>query len=111
MDFLANENFPLPGIRRLRGAGHDVAAIASEESGISGEEVLERAVRESRVILTFDRDYGRLIFEFGLPAPPEEPAERLLDLLEAPDFQLIGSLLAVERDRLRRRPLPNLRAE
>ncbi len=75
MDFLANENFPLPSVHRLRGAGHEVAAIASEEPGLPDERVLERAVAKSRVILTFDRDYGRLIFDLGLArrtrrAPP-----------------------------------------
>jgi hypothetical protein len=43
MRFLADENFPLPSVSRLREAGHDVAAIASEEPGIPDEQVLLRA--------------------------------------------------------------------
>ena len=69
MKFLADENFPLPSVRRLREAGHDVAAIAAEEPGLQDEQVLSRAFREERIILTFDRDYGRFLYEVGLPRP------------------------------------------
>ncbi|MGH3090642.1 MAG: hypothetical protein ACRDSJ_25465 [Rubrobacteraceae bacterium] len=31
MNFLADENFPMPSVNRLREADHGVAAIASEE--------------------------------------------------------------------------------
>lgn len=90
----------MPSVLRLRGAGHGVAAIASEQPGTSDERVLDRAVVENRVIPTFERDYGRLIFEAGLPAPIgvaflrfvpgslDEPAERILEPTEEPDFAI-----------------------
>lgn len=121
MYFLADENYPLDAVRRLREAGHDVAAIVRDSSGASDEEILERAAREGRVILTFDRDYGRLLYEespqeslvpVGIvyfrfdPSPPEEPADYLLALLEQPGFSVAGKLTVVERDRVRQRPLP-----
>jgi predicted nuclease of predicted toxin-antitoxin system len=121
MRFLADENFPLPSVRRLREADHDIAAIASEEPGIPDERVLFRAFRDDRIILTFDRDYGRLLYQSGF-APPagvvyfrfvpyslEEPAEYLLRLLGRPDFSVLGRLTVVERDRVRQRPLPEAR--
>lgn len=89
MYFLADENYPFDAVRRLREAEHNVAAIVRESSGASDEEILERAACEGRVILTFDRDYGRLVYEeppekslvpVGIvyfrfdPSPPEEPA-------------------------------------
>jgi predicted nuclease of predicted toxin-antitoxin system len=61
--FLADENYPFDAVRHLREAGHDVAAIVRDLSRASDEEILERAVREGRVVLTFDRDYGRLLYE------------------------------------------------
>lgn len=125
MDFLANENFPMPSVNLLRDADHNVAAIASEEPGSPDEHILERAVAEGRGILTFDRDYGRLIFDLGLAPPPgvayfrfvpaslTEPAERLLGLLEQPDLSIeqpdlsiVGAFTVVERDRIRQRSLP-----
>lgn len=118
MDFLADENFPLAATRLLRSLGHDVPAVVEDSSGAADEDVLERAVAERRVVLTFDSDYGRLIFESGFPAPPgivyfrfnptspEEPAERLLELMDERDFAIPGNFTVIERDRLRQRPPP-----
>lgn len=56
MRFLADENFPLPSVRILSAARHDVAAVVQDSPGVADETVLERAVREARILLTFDRD-------------------------------------------------------
>ena len=118
MKFLADENFPLPSVRILSSVGHDVAAIVLESPGIPDDRVLERAVREERILLTFDRDYGHLLYQHDLPAPGgivyfrfvpssvEEPAQYLLALLERPELSLPGMLTVAERDRIRQRPLP-----
>ncbi len=65
MRFLADENFPVPSIRRLRAAYHDVAAIIEDSPGVEDTVVLARAVSEGRYLLTLDRDYGELIFRRG----------------------------------------------
>lgn len=70
MKFLANENFPFPGIKFLREKGFDVISISEELSGISDEEVLQKAALENLIILTFDRDYGELIFKYRKDNPP-----------------------------------------
>lgn len=70
MKFLANENFPYPSIKKLREKGFEVESISEENSGISDEEVLRKAVLENLVILTFDRDYGELIFKYQKENPP-----------------------------------------
>ena len=70
MRFLANENFPLPSIKLIREAGYEVKSISQDTPGISDEEVLEQAVREKLIILTFDRDYGELIFKYKRKTPP-----------------------------------------
>ncbi len=118
MRFLADENLPLPSIRLLSTAGHDVAAVALEWPGVPDEIVLDLAFREGRVLLTFDRDYGSLLYLRGsqppegivyfrfAPSSPEEPAEYLLTLLERPGLSLLGMLTVAERDRVRQRPLP-----
>lgn len=69
MRLLANENIPLATIRLLREQGHDVAAVLEDASGTTDEEVLRRAHEESRILLTFDRDYGELIYVRRLPCP------------------------------------------
>jgi predicted nuclease of predicted toxin-antitoxin system len=118
MRLLANENFPVPSIRLLRTSGHDVAAIMEDSPGITDVEVLERAVLEARIIVTFDRDYGELIYKRKLPSPigiiycrfipnwPEEAAERLLTLFATDHIMLEGQFTVLDSDHVRQKPLP-----
>lgn len=118
MKFLADENFPSASANRLREAGHDVVTVAEGAPGSEDAGILAWAAREERVVLTFDRDYGDLIFRQRLPTPPgvvylrlpfstpEEPAERLLRLLAVSDLSVEGMFTVVERERARQRPLP-----
>jgi len=62
------QNFPLPSVRLLRHAGHDELSITEEAPGISDDRILACAVAEERIILTFDRDYGKLIYRIGMVA-------------------------------------------
>jgi predicted nuclease of predicted toxin-antitoxin system len=118
MRFLANENIPVASIKLLRRAGHDITAIIEEAPGEIDRTILDRASEEKRVILTFDRDYGELIYRYRLSVPagvvyfrfdpvtPEEPAQFLLRLLSLEELALLQMFTVVERDRLRQRPLP-----
>ena len=117
MRFRANENIPLASVRLLRAANLDVAAIIEDMPGASDNAVLARAASEHLVILSFDRDYGELIYRRKLPIPagvayfrfdpatPGEPAEHLLQLLSMPSIALEGFFTVVDRDRFRQRPL------
>jgi predicted nuclease of predicted toxin-antitoxin system len=67
---LADENFPAPSVRALRDHGYDVLSIAESASSIADVAVMEIARRQLRWILTFDRDYGELVFARRLPPPP-----------------------------------------
>ena len=94
MKFLANENFPYPSIIKLRQAGYDITAIIEDAPSITDEQVMQTAINESRTILTFDRDYGELIFKKGyrpqsgviyfrvLDYLPEDPAHLLIEFLK-----------------------------
>ena len=68
MQFLANENFPLDAVTALREKGYDVVWIRTDAPGSKDPDILQRAVNENRVPLTFDKDFGELAFQFGLPA-------------------------------------------
>ena len=68
MQLLANENFPLDAVEALRHEGHDVIWIRTDSPGSKDRDILHRAVTENRVLLTFDKDFGDLAFQFGLPA-------------------------------------------
>ena len=80
--------------------------------------MLARSVDEQRFILTFDPDYGELIYRLRLPPPigiiylrfcphyPTEAAEILLSLLQIEGMQFEKRFTIIERDRLRQRPMP-----
>lgn len=117
MRFLADENFPIASVRNLRSAGYDVVAITEDSPGIDDTTILAQAVAEERIILTFDSDYGNLIFRDKLPAAPiiylryepltpDEPAAHILRLLGIEGLALPLRFTVVDRRRLRQRPLP-----
>ncbi|HRO38463.1 MAG TPA: DUF5615 family PIN-like protein [Flavobacteriales bacterium] len=70
MRFLANENFPDPSITLLRDDGHDVLSIRQQAPGSPDPHVIAMAQAEGRIILTFDKDYGELIFKHAMESPP-----------------------------------------
>jgi predicted nuclease of predicted toxin-antitoxin system len=118
---LANENFPAPSIRLLRGRGYDVTAVAEGGGSLADQDVLALAVGDKRWIVTFDRDYGELIFARGLAAPPavilfrirtyrpDGPGRVLADLLDS-EAVFEGHFVLVEETGLRKRPLPEPRS-
>ena len=114
MRFLANENFPAPSITRLRAVGHDVSSMLEAAPGITDGAVIAIAVREDRCVLTFDKDYGELIFTEGLEDPPAvvffrhrgpspEAAAELLQELLAQSTELLGRFTVVEEGGIRQR--------
>lgn len=68
--FLANENFPRPSTIILRENGFSVKSIQEDSPGISDDEIIKIALNSNLIILTFDRDYGELIFRYSKDNPP-----------------------------------------
>ncbi|RFP65758.1 hypothetical protein D0N36_07450 [Hymenobacter lapidiphilus] len=69
MGFLADDNFPYPSVRFLRAAGLDVYSIQESAASVADTEVMALAGQLNRTILTFDRDYGELIYRFNHRPP------------------------------------------
>ena len=123
MRFLANENFPLNSVNKLRNAGFDIVSVIEIMAGANDKRILGHAHQEGQVILTFDRDYGELIYKQKLPVPvgviyfrftpltPEAPAEYILNLLANPKIQLEGKFTVARQERIRQRPLPKTTTE
>lgn len=115
---LADENVPRASIERLRTAGIDVRSVAERDPGILDVAVLELARAEGRLLLTFDRDFGELIYRRRHAAPaavvylrfapsdPHEPAVVFRRLLDHGEIELEGRFTVVTRDQVRQRPLP-----
>lgn len=116
MRFLADENFPRPSIDLLVAGGHDVAIVLRRTPSVEDDEVAERASSEQRILLTFDSDFGEMIFRHGLERPPSvvyfrldpqepsQPAALLADITQR--FEIIGMFTTVEEASVRQRPLP-----
>ncbi|MEI6072112.1 MAG: DUF5615 family PIN-like protein [Verrucomicrobiae bacterium] len=68
MRLCANENIAEDAVLSLRQAGHDVLWIREAAPGISDESVLARAQFEGRLLLTFDKDFGDLVYRQGADA-------------------------------------------
>ncbi len=114
---LVNENFPNPAVRVLRDKGVDVVAVAESMSGASDAAVLAAAREQERWLVTYDRDYGELVFSRRLPPPPAivylrqgpyppaRPADVLLTMIADP-ATVTGFFLVVGEHTVRRRRLP-----
>ena len=68
MRILADTNFNEPIITALRNAGHDVVWMYEDDQRMADPNILARAVREDRLLITFDTDFGELTFRDRLPA-------------------------------------------
>ena len=67
---LLDENFPRAVASGLMAAGHDVVSIASLAPGLDDLSVLAMARTEQRCLLSFDGDFGELVFHRGAEPPP-----------------------------------------
>lgn len=62
MNFWADESVDFPIVKHLRENGHSVKSVLEENPGISDEEILGIAVRDSTILLTCDKDFGELVY-------------------------------------------------
>ncbi len=115
MKWLADENFPIPAFRVLVASGFDILHIAYESPSISDISVIEFSIISQRIILTFDSDFGTLVFHKGYNPfgvvyfrlydfLPDEPASILIKLMDT--FNTFeGNFITVEKDRVRQRTI------
>ena len=117
MKFLADENFPAKSIDLLRKAGYIVISIGEEIPSVKDIEILLKAQNEELIILTFDRDFGGLIFKDKIaipkglvylriePTKPQEPAEIILDMIKTKEFLIEDNFTVIQRLRIRQRKI------
>jgi len=96
MKFLANENLPIPSVQLLQDNGIDVICVQDAKPSISDKDVLLWALETERIILTFDKDYGEIVFRNKLSCPvvffrkkgekPTDAAQQLLELIHKIDL-------------------------
>lgn len=62
MRFLADEGVDRSIVDALRGDGHDVRWMAEELVGTKDDIILEAALRDARILITEDKDFGELVY-------------------------------------------------
>ncbi len=117
MRILADENIPAPLVYRLRERGHDILFASEVMTSAPDEAVLDRAIADDRVLMTFDGDFGRMIFAEGHAAPvavifirtPPPTLKKTIDavcgIIERPSPMIDGYFVSIDRT-ARYHPLP-----
>jgi predicted nuclease of predicted toxin-antitoxin system len=115
MNFLADENFPLASIQLIENHGHKIRSVFSILRGANDIKVLSESVENEEHLITFDKDFGELIFMKNFPHPsgiilfrltnflPDEPAKILLNILEDGNLTLTGYLTVITQDKTRQK--------
>jgi predicted nuclease of predicted toxin-antitoxin system len=116
MRLLADENTPYPAIVALRDHGNDVVSVAELSPGATDTDIFAWAIRDDRIIITFDKDFGDIarrtpasaqcgviLFRGALP-PPREVGRYFVDVINARS-DWAGHFAVVEFGRIRRWPL------
>jgi hypothetical protein len=112
MRFLADESCDFAVVRALRAAGHDVAAVAELSPRADDEIVIDRAVREERILITEDKDFGQLVYAdkrsnggvlfIRFPARARRNLPRtVVELVKKRGQRLIGDFVVVQPGRTR----------
>jgi len=116
MQWLADECIFGPLVSSLRKAGHDVVYVAEIAQQTDDIALTQWAWRESRLLLTEDKDFGEILLRQKRIVPglvllriaPEQRAQmwpRLRDAIERLGRELHGHHTVIDINRIRSRPL------
>ena len=119
MLLLADENFPGSAVTALARAGHDMVWIRTASPEMPDDEIFKWAVREGRVILTFDKDFGEIarrarvsgpcgIVLFRLAITPSSLlCDKIIETISSRS-DWAGNFAVVEANRVRIKPMSEL---
>jgi predicted nuclease of predicted toxin-antitoxin system len=63
--FLADESCDFMIVRTLRSSDYDVLSVAESFPSISDKQVIDHAIKDERILLTEDKDFGEWVFAHG----------------------------------------------
>lgn len=112
MRFLADESCDFRVVRTLRAANHNVTAVSEISPRADDVDVIEFAVKEGRILLTEDKDFGQLVYAHGgktvgviLLRYPALARKRICDdvinLIEKYGENLTGTFVVMQPGRIR----------
>lgn len=110
--FLADESCDFTVVRALRRGGYDVLSVSESTPRAEDTEVIGLALREERILLTEDKDFGRLVYSHGqetlgviflrFPTFARKQISRdVLHLVRQQGSKLAGSFVTVQPGRIR----------
>lgn len=60
---LLDENIGITVARFLEAQDYNIFSVLREKPGASDGQILDRAVKEKRIIITLDKDFGKLVYQ------------------------------------------------
>jgi predicted nuclease of predicted toxin-antitoxin system len=114
--FLVDECCDAALVDGLRADEHDVVYAVESMRGAPDGDVLALAVREHRILITEDKDFGELVYRLQRPAhgivflrfefsEREAKLARLRSVVADEEARLAAAYVVLEPDKLRIRPL------
>ena len=114
IQLLADENIPKETVDLLKRQGVDIISVAEFSYGLSDREILELAKTKGRIIITFDKDFGQIIFREKfktkglillrfIPESPQQIAMRIQQVLAA-KIMIEKCVVTVKKDSVRVTP-------
>jgi predicted nuclease of predicted toxin-antitoxin system len=112
MRFLADEYLHVAIVAALRRAGHEMGTVQASDSGAGDRVVSQRALQKRAILLTADKDFGRIVIAQGSAASgvvlfrrsarhPDRAAARLLAAIGQHGERLHDLYLVVTPERVR----------
>lgn len=119
MDFMVDESTGTAVVAYLRSLGHDVLAVAEAMPQATDQDILARALRDTRILITNDKDFGELVFRSGqghhgvvlLRLGNESLTTRVAVVKSLPEHygeRLVGRFTVATEGRVRSRPASEL---
>ena len=116
MLFLANENIPWKTCEDLKNEGINIISVKEIAPGAQDESVLKIANKDKRILITFDKDFGKLIYMqkmittgvILLRFPPKSASiisKNIKKILSMENIILEEHFTVVKSDKIRSRPL------
>ena len=117
MRWVVDESVARHIVEELRGNGHDVAFVSDLFQSAIDADILDYAVRENRLLLTEDTDFGELLFAQGRGVAPgvvlirlhsrpkNQKWSRVRSAIEHFGEDLFGRFVVVEEARFRSRKM------
>jgi len=112
---LFDENMPHSAVALIAAQGHDVMRVARARPGANDLQVLALAREHDCVLVTFDADFGDLIYQHGAAAPvaviylrmhPVSGVGAAALVSQALQTDVSGQFIVATPSALRRRALP-----